>query len=37
MAKFYSIETPIHVNGYDRFRFNKWEHVDEFWRRRPSR
>jgi len=37
MASFYSIETPVHVSAYDRFRFNKWEHVREHWRRLPHR
>lgn len=32
MAANYSKETPVHVNAYDRFRYNKWEHVSEHWR-----
>lgn len=37
MASFYSIETPVRASAYDRFRFNKWEHVREHWRRLPHR
>lgn len=37
MASFYSVETPVHVSAYDRFRFNKWEHVCKHWRRLPHR
>lgn len=25
------------VDAYDRFRFNKWEHVSAYWRRPRSR
>lgn len=32
-----SINKPVHVNAYWRFRFNKWEHVQEHWRSLPSR
>ena len=37
MAKTYSIETPVHVNSYWRFRLYRWEHVDEYWRSLPLR
>ena len=37
MASHYSKYTPVHVNAYDRFRLNRWEHVNEHWRKWPSR
>ncbi len=36
MANCYSLETPVHVNDYWRFRYNKWEHVCEHYRRSPK-
>nr|DAP75968.1 MAG TPA: hypothetical protein [Caudoviricetes sp.] len=27
----------VHVNEYDRYRCERWEHVSEHWRRLPIR
>nr|DAM58029.1 MAG TPA: hypothetical protein [Caudoviricetes sp.] len=37
MAMFYSPETPVYVNSYSRFRYNKWERVRQYWRHERNR
>lgn len=37
MAMNYSVETPVHVSEYWRFRLMQWEFVPEYYRRKPNK
>lgn len=37
MAKTRSVDKPVHVRDYWRFRLSRWEHVDDYWRSLPTK
>ena len=37
MAMSYTVETPVHVSAYWRFRLNRLEYVGQYWRSLPTR